>query len=88
MELRQNSDRYCAIAITDFALFLATLLIDKIHFIAGNISDPDTYTAINPPVVVKPKDKKKIRKAREQKLIQQQLLKAKLEKKKITDIHR
>lgn len=54
----------------------------------GNISDPDTYTAINPPVVVKPKDKKKIRKAREQKLIQQQLLKAKLEKKKITDIHR
>lgn len=56
--------------------------------IAENMSDNDTYIAVNPPVVVKPKDKKKIRKAREQKIIQAKLLKAKLEKKKVTDIHR
>lgn len=61
---------------------------EKLNSLAGDVSDPDTYKAINPPVVVKPKDKKKIRKAREQKLIQQKLLKAKLEKKKVTDIHR
>ncbi|KAJ6638806.1 Ribosome biogenesis protein NOP53 [Pseudolycoriella hygida] len=51
-------------------------------------SDSDTYKAVNPAVIVKRKDKKKVRKAREQKVIQQKLLKAKLEKKKVTDIHR
>lgn len=60
----------------------------KNALIADDMSDSDIYKAVNPPVVVKRKDKKKVRKAREQKLIQQKLLKAKLEKKKVTDIHR
>lgn len=46
------------------------------------------YIAVNAPVVVKKKDPKSRRKQREQKEIKQRLLKAKLEKKKITDIHR
>lgn len=46
------------------------------------------YKAVNPPVVIKKKDQKARRKQREQKEIKQGLLKKKLEKKKVTDIHR
>lgn len=63
------------------------IYIQTLPSILGDDSG-DSYNAINPPVVVKPKDKKKIRKAREQKLIKQRLLRAKMEKKKVTDIHR
>lgn len=48
----------------------------------------NSYKAVNPPVVIKKKDPKTRRKAREQREIKQKLLKKKLEKKKITDIHR
>lgn len=46
------------------------------------------FIAVNPPVVVKTKDRKFRRKQKEQKDLRQELLKKKLEKKKVTDIHR
>lgn len=53
-----------------------------------NDEDKNELIAINPPVVVKPKGKKARRNQKEQKALKQQLLNKKLEKKKITDIHR
>lgn len=50
--------------------------------------DDTAYRAVNPPVRVKPKDKKARRKQLEQKEIKERLKSVKLERKKITDIHR
>lgn len=50
--------------------------------------DTGEIKSINPPVVVKPKDEKHRKKKREQNEIKEMLLLEKMEKKKITDIHR
>ena len=55
--------------------------------VASN-DDEEAYKSVNPPVAVKRKDPKSRRKQKEQKLIKHKLQQAKLEKKKITDIHR
>lgn len=50
--------------------------------------DTSEYKAVNAPVVVKKKDPKARRKIREQRELKQALVLKKLEKKKITDLHR
>lgn len=53
-----------------------------------NIKDNEEYKTINPPVKNLKKDVKTRRKQKEQQLLQKQLSKAKLEKKKISDIYK
>lgn len=58
------------------------------EIVVDESEENNEYKAVNAPVIVKKKDPKSRRKQREQKEIKQRLLKAKLEKKKVTDIHR
>lgn len=50
--------------------------------------DTDPYKSVNPPIVVKPKNANTRRKQHDEKQVKNELQQIKLEKKKITDIHR